>query len=44
MRIYCVRENLSRRQADRFRWFDFFVGVGFGVCAGMGLLMLAGLL
>lgn len=43
MRIYCVRENLNRK-ADRFRWFDFLTGVGFGVCAGMGLLMLTGLL
>lgn len=42
MKIYCVRENLNRN--DRFRWFDFLTGVGFGVCAGMGLLMLAGLL
>ena len=41
MKIYCVREN---RKADHFRWFDFFVGVGFGVCAGMGLLMLADIL
>lgn len=43
MKIYCVRENLNRK-ADHFRWFDFLTGVGFGVCAGMGLLMLAGLL
>lgn len=42
MKIYCIRENLKRN--DRFQWFDFFVGVGFGVCVGMGLLMLAGLL
>lgn len=43
MRIYCIRENLKNRN-DRFQWFDFLTGVGFGVCAGMGLLMLAGLL
>lgn len=43
MRIYCVRENLNRK-ADHFRWFDFLTGVGFGVCAGMGLLMLANIL
>ena len=43
MRIQFIRENLNRK-ADRFRWFDFLSGVGFGVCAGMGLLMLAGLL
>ena len=41
MRIYCVRET---RKADHFQWFDFLTGVGFGVCVGMGLLMLAGLL
>ena len=43
MKIEFVRENLKNRN-DRFQWFDFFVGVGFGVCVGMGLLMLAGLL
>lgn len=43
MKIECVRENLDRK-SDRFRWFDFFVGAAFGACAGMGLLMLAGLL
>lgn len=42
MKIYCVRENLNR--GDRFQWFDFLIGVGLGVCIGMGLLMLAGLL
>lgn len=42
MKIYCVRENLSRD--DRFQWFDFLTGVGLGVCIGMGLLMLTGLL
>lgn len=42
MKIYCVRENLKRD--DRFRWFDFLSGAAIGVCAGMGLLMLAGLL
>lgn len=43
MKIEFVRENLDRK-SGRFRWFDFFVGVGFGVCAGMGLLMLADIL
>lgn len=42
MKIYCVRENLNR--GDRFQWFDFLTGVALGVCLGMGLLMLAGLL
>lgn len=42
MKIYCVRENLNRD--DRFQWFDFLTGVALGVCLGMGLLMLAGLL
>lgn len=42
MKIYCVRENLNRD--DRFQWFDFLTGVALGVCIGMGLLMLAGLL
>lgn len=42
MRIYCIRENLNRN--DRFRWFDFLSGAAIGACAGMGLLMLAGLL
>lgn len=43
MKIYCVRENLNRK-ADRFRWFDFLSGAAICACAGMGLLMLAGLL
>lgn len=42
MRIYCIRENLKRD--DRFQWFDFLSGAAIGACAGMGLLMLAGLL
>lgn len=42
MKIHCVRENLNRD--DRFQWFDFLTGVALGVCIGMGLLMLAGLL
>lgn len=42
MKIHCVRENLNRD--DRFQWFDFLTGVALGVCLGMGLLMLAGLL
>lgn len=42
MKIHCVRENLNRN--DRFQWFDFLTGVALGVCLGMGLLMLAGLL
>lgn len=42
MKIEFVRENLNRN--NRFQWFDFLTGVGFGVCVGMGLLMLAGLL
>lgn len=42
MKIHCVRENLNRN--DRFQWFDFLTGVALGVCIGMGLLMLAGLL
>ena len=43
MKIYCVCENLNRK-ADHFRWFDFLSGAAIGACAGMGLLMLAGLL
>lgn len=42
MKIHCVRENLNRN--DRFQWFDFLTGVALGVCIGMGLLILAGLL
>lgn len=42
MKIHCVREN--RNRDDRFQWFDFLTGVALGVCLGMGLLMLAGLL
>lgn len=42
MKIHCVRENLNRD--DRFQWFDFLTGVALGVCIGMGLLILAGLL
>ena len=43
MKIYCVRETLKNRN-DRFQWFDFLSGAAIGACAGMGLLMLAGLL
>ena len=44
MKIECMRENLRNRKSDRFRWFDFFVGAVLGVCAGMGWLILAGIL
>ena len=43
MKIEFVRENLNRK-SDRFQWFDFLSGAAIGACAGMGLLMLAGLL
>lgn len=44
MRIQFIRENLKNRKSDRFQWFDFLSGAAIGACAGMGLLMLAGLL
>ena len=53
MRIQFIRENLKNRndrfqwfdfRNDRFQWFDFLSGAAIGACAGMGLLMLAGLL
>ena len=43
MRIQFIRENLKNRN-DRFQWVDFLSGAAIGACAGMGLLMLAGLL